>query len=787
AYSLISKGRHVLIVDLDLEAPGISGFLARNEELEKSTLANPKDVLSLLELGIDAVRNGKPADDLPPVSNFLRPVRADKVASLEPKFGKVGRLDVIGADQERDYLGRLATLPIKELSNEQLITLSRLLHRYFKSQRFAFRPLGFEETDPPISTPYDYVLIDSRTGITEIGGLCVGPLADRLVVITSLNDQNVTGTRTFLREAGIELKTRTADAEPWDEADTSPSNPEAAASLGPKPTIVVASPVPPGEVEAKRNRMKELETALGIRPLSLPYHPQMALMESIFVRDYRDEYLAAEYAKVTESVLAQVEKGPQILKDLTAFAWTSETVDWTLRLASSNPDIGVAALQLLTRRVDPSASALDIRRVFTVLARDPGSRPFALAQWARVLDDQAKAKGESEADKLFTEAERKYAEALRLKPDFPEALNNWGNALHNHGKAKSGAEADQLFTEAVRKYEEAIRLKTDFAEVLSNWASVIGDQAKAKSGSEADELFTEAERKYAEALRLKPSLAGALSNWGIALGGWAKRRSGAESDQLFTEARQKYAEALRLQPDFPDALRNWAATLLDLANTKSGGEGEQLLEEAALRCREALRLNPAFAEAFSNWGVAFHGLAKIKSGAEADQLFIEAGQKQLEALRLKPNSAQPLLRWGNALGEWAQTKRGAEADQLFAEAGQKYAEALRIKPALADAHNYWAADLIYQANTKTGAQADILYDQARVHALQAESISPGVGRFNLACIEGRLGNSDAAVAHLRSWQSVMRVTQKIVRDESDFDLIRTDPEFAAFVQTLPDE
>ncbi len=40
----------------------------------------------------------------------------------------------------------------------------------------------------------DYVFIDSRTGITEIGGVCTRYLADIVVMLTSLNNQNIQGT-----------------------------------------------------------------------------------------------------------------------------------------------------------------------------------------------------------------------------------------------------------------------------------------------------------------------------------------------------------------------------------------------------------------------------------------------------------------------------------------------------------------------------------------------------------------------------------------------------------------
>ncbi|MCY2989621.1 MAG: hypothetical protein NTY19_17355 [Planctomycetota bacterium] len=91
--------------------------------------------------------------------------------------------------------------------------------------------------------------------VTEIGGLYIGPLSDQLVVLTALNDQNVEGTRTFLEEVGI-LAVR-----PMVSAD-SPSAP-AARRLNPKPTLIVASPVPAGQIAMKQERLKRLEEAVG--------------------------------------------------------------------------------------------------------------------------------------------------------------------------------------------------------------------------------------------------------------------------------------------------------------------------------------------------------------------------------------------------------------------------------------------------------------------------------------------------------------------------------------------
>ena len=73
AYTLQSLGRHVLVIDLDLEAPGVSGFLTRNKELEPHPSDQP-DVVDFLKAAvissskwnslaaIDALRGGEEAD-----------------------------------------------------------------------------------------------------------------------------------------------------------------------------------------------------------------------------------------------------------------------------------------------------------------------------------------------------------------------------------------------------------------------------------------------------------------------------------------------------------------------------------------------------------------------------------------------------------------------------------------------------------------------------------------------------------------------------------------------------
>jgi cytochrome c-type biogenesis protein CcmH/NrfG len=83
------------------------------------------------------------------------------------------------------------------------------------------------------------------------------------------------------------------------------------------------------------------------------------------------------------------------------------------------------------------------------------------------------------------------------------ALNNWGIALSGHAKTKAGEEAERLFEEAGRKYAESLRLKPDSAEALSNWGVALLYQAKTKAGEEAGHFLQEARQKLLEAERMR--------------------------------------------------------------------------------------------------------------------------------------------------------------------------------------------------------------------------------------------------------------------------------------------
>jgi tetratricopeptide (TPR) repeat protein len=126
-----------------------------------------------------------------------------------------------------------------------------------------------------------------------------------------------------------------------------------------------------------------------------------------------------------------------------------------------------------------------------------GKDPNAYFNWGLVLYELARAKGD---EALFLESFDKYAEAVRLKPDYHEAYYNWGYALMYLARTK---EDEALFREAFTKYAEAVSIKPNY-DYYRNWAVALHACAKiVKDEAEREALFKQADEKMEEAGELR--------------------------------------------------------------------------------------------------------------------------------------------------------------------------------------------------------------------------------------------------------------------------------------------
>ncbi|MGW4522408.1 tyrosine-protein kinase family protein [Amycolatopsis sp. NPDC004378] len=157
AVLLARWGYRVLCLDWDLEAPGLGDYFR-----PRLTARPTGGVVDL----VDDFRRGRFA----PQAHVLR-------------LKDAGALDFIAAGRENDsYIGQM-----------QAIDWERLYDEGFGEY--------LEKCREQWTSNYDFVLIDSRTGISDVGGICTAHLPDHLVVLFTANRQSIRGAMEAARRA----------------------------------------------------------------------------------------------------------------------------------------------------------------------------------------------------------------------------------------------------------------------------------------------------------------------------------------------------------------------------------------------------------------------------------------------------------------------------------------------------------------------------------------------------------------------------------------------------------
>ncbi len=172
AAELAKTGRNVLVVDFDLEAPGVDTF---------QELKGPHDQLGIVDFVNNYLDLGIPPD----VTNFVFRAPVSATTAIP------GQIWVMPAGKRgSDYGTRLANIHWQDLySKHEGFLLFEDLKRQWKEK---FNP--------------DYVLIDSRTGFTEVGGICTRQLPNHVVVLFIPNEQNLRGLLPLIESIDLEKK-----------------------------------------------------------------------------------------------------------------------------------------------------------------------------------------------------------------------------------------------------------------------------------------------------------------------------------------------------------------------------------------------------------------------------------------------------------------------------------------------------------------------------------------------------------------------------------------------------
>jgi cellulose biosynthesis protein BcsQ len=179
----LARERHarVLAIDWDLEAPGLHRFLEPAEGDEH---------VGLIELFADA------RDRLTDMPSEHEGAGVWERATLDAYVGATVEpgLSIMRAGRMDDtYAARVNGFDWEGLYHDAPALFS-----------------GFAEA---LAERYDYVLIDSRTGITDSGGICTMLMPDRLVLVFTPNRQSLAGVLDRAREA-TDYRSRSDDLRP---------------------------------------------------------------------------------------------------------------------------------------------------------------------------------------------------------------------------------------------------------------------------------------------------------------------------------------------------------------------------------------------------------------------------------------------------------------------------------------------------------------------------------------------------------------------------------------------
>lgn len=191
AWILASNGRRVLAVDWDLEAPGLHRYL-------HPFLGDPELTASpgLIDYFVDvtaAAREAVGQAAAEPWWHAWTHLRRYSY-SIDWEFPGAGTIDLVPAGRQGPaYAERVSSFDWTAFY-DQLgggVLLEALKHE--------------------LRASYDYVLIDSRTGVSDTAGICTVQMPDDLVVCFTLNQQSIKGAAAVAESAWTQRFTASGD------------------------------------------------------------------------------------------------------------------------------------------------------------------------------------------------------------------------------------------------------------------------------------------------------------------------------------------------------------------------------------------------------------------------------------------------------------------------------------------------------------------------------------------------------------------------------------------------
>lgn len=340
AYLAASHHKRVLVMDWDLEAPGLLYYfrgLSNPEVME--TAKHSEGVLNVLWEWYRSVEHLSDADEMDALiqqfsdgtgfSERVHAISDPQAISFAGELHYMGpgspRIDV--GDGDAPYSQALSSFPWQLLFKESAGgVLIKLWRRWAKSN-------------------YDLVLIDSRTGLADVAGLCTMQMPDEVALCLVLNRQNIDGTgrvAASIREGrGGEVAIRAVPMR-IARADTSEESDARARALA----VLARSGA--FEIEQVARDFAQLGVSASE---NVPFYETLAPFSA---QDPALDPLTLNYCRLASAILGEEITPPQITDDLRmqvrrrqGHDRRSATIDYVNKLATAEPARTVTELSRL--------------------------------------------------------------------------------------------------------------------------------------------------------------------------------------------------------------------------------------------------------------------------------------------------------------------------------------------------------------------------------------------------------------------------------------------------------
>ena len=534
AYLCYFEQKRILVIDWDLEAPGIDYYLKIDRQNIKKGLI---DVFSdYVNYVLGKQNNQIDTSELP----FF-----DKSYILpSPLSTNGGVIDYIAAGNynSSDYY-----IQVEDFNWYQFYQLQggNVFIEFLKQQLNQL--------------PYDFIFIDSRTGVTDYSGICNIQFPDINVVVVAPNEQNMKGAREMINRIIKSPYLHT-------QIDNKPMRQALILPILSRLDLTVER-----ESERWQQNMKTIFGDVIAQTLQLLN---------------RDPYIMGYIGNTLLHHTIEMAYNEQIIFEPNSRSSNTDNRTRTLATQFEN----IALLLLNKQTAAPSnerPEALYHRAVSLRYSENYTAATELLRQTVALKPDYHEAWFELgivyDDLKDYEQAIAAYQKVINIKPDKHEAWNNLGIVYNNL----------KDYEQAIAAYQKAINIKPDYDKAWNNLGSVY------KTLQDHEQAIA----AYQKAINIKPDYYDAWNNLGIAY----------KNLKNYEQAIAAYQKAIDLKPDYHEAWNNLGGVYNNLKN----------YEQAIAACQKAIHLKPDYDKAWNNLGIVYKNLKNYEQAIAAFQKAID--------------------------------------------------------------------------------------------------------------------------------------------------------------------